>query len=67
MQKNQFLKSVEVKDRKIKREIEELFLKLIILSIYDMDSFERKEMNKIWPVNNTWFDWLINNIPEPIR
>ena len=67
MQKNQFLKSVEVKDRKIKREIEELFLKLIILSIYDMDSFERKEMNKIRPVNNTWFDWLINNIPEPIR
>ena len=67
MQKNQFLKSVEVKDRKIKREIEELFLKLIILSIYDMDSFERKETNKIRPVNNTWFDWLINNIPEPIR
>ena len=53
MQKNQFLKSVEVKDRKIKREIEELFLKLIILSIYDMDSFERKETNKIRPVNNT--------------
>ena len=53
MQKNQFLKSVEVKDRKIKREIEELFLKLIILPIHDMDSFERKEMKKIRPFNNT--------------
>ena len=43
MQKNQFLKSVEVKDRKIKREIEELFLKLIILSIYEWIALKEKK------------------------
>ena len=24
-------------------------------------------MKKIKPVKNTWYDWLINYIPEPIR
>ena len=24
-------------------------------------------MNKIRPIKNTWDDWLINYIPEPIR
>ena len=33
--------------------------------IDDMDKFEEKEMKKIRPVKNTWYDWLIN-IPEPI-
>ena len=32
-----------------------------------MDKFEEKEMNKISPTKNTWYDWLINYIPEPIR
>ena len=32
-----------------------------------MDKFEQKEMQKIRPVINTWYDWLINNIPKPIR
>ena len=32
-----------------------------------MDRFEKKEMKKIRPNKNTWYDWLINNIYEPIR
>ena len=24
-------------------------------------------MKKIRPIKNTWYDWLINYIPEPIR
>ena len=59
----------ELKDRevKIKREIEELLFKPIIVYIDDMDKFEQKEMRKIRPIKNTWYDWLINYIPEPIR
>ena len=30
-----------------------------------MDKFE--EMKKTRPIKNTWYDWLINYIPEPIR
>ena len=57
-----------MKDRevKIKREIEELFFKLIIVSIDDTDKFEQKEMKKR-PVKNTWHDRLINYIPEPLK
>ena len=78
MQKNQFLKVknsllelendfIELKDKevKIKREIEELFFKLITVSIDDMDKFEQKEMKKKRPIKNT--NCLINYIPEPIK
>ena len=43
------LKGRESKDREvaIKREIEELFFKTMIMSVYDMDKFEQKEMKKI--------------------
>ena len=63
------LKDIELKDRelKIKREIEELFFKSIIVSIDDMDRFEKWEMKKIRRVKNTWYYWLINYIPESIR
>ena len=49
------LKDRELKDRevKIKREIEELFFKLIIVSVDDMDRFGKKEMKKIRPIKNT--------------
>ena len=67
MRKNQFLEFIELKDKKIKREIEKLFLKPIIVFIDDMDRFERKEMKKIRPVKNIWYDWLINYIPAPIK
>ena len=65
---------IELKDRdlndrevKIKREIEELFFKPIIVSIDDMDKFEQNEMKKIRPVKNTWYDFLIRYTPEPTR
>ena len=32
-----------------------------------MDKFKQTEMKKIRPIKNTWYDWLINYIPEPIR
>ena len=59
----------ELNDRelKIKKETEELFFKPIIVSIDDMDKFEEKEMKKIRPIKNTWYDWLINYILELIR
>ena len=46
------LKGGELKDRdiEIKREIEELFFKPIIVSIEDMGKFEEKEMKKIRPI-----------------
>ena len=56
----------ENRDVRIKREIEELFLKLIILAIDDMDKFEQKKMKKKRPIKNTWYDWLINYISETI-
>ena len=52
---------------KIKREIEELLFKPIIVSIDNMGKFEQKEMKKIRPIKNTWCDWFINYFPEPIR
>ena len=55
------MKDSELKDRnvKIKRDKEELFLKLITVSVDDMDKFEQKEIKKIKPIRNTWYDWLI--------
>ena len=46
------LKGGELKyrDIEIKREIEELFFKPIILSIDDMGKFEEKELKKIRPI-----------------
>ena len=63
------LKDRELKDSevKIKREIKELFFKSIMVSIGDMDKFEQKEMKKIRLIKITWYDWLINYIPEPIK
>ena len=52
------LKNRESKDKevKIKREIENLFFKPIILSVDDMDKFELNEMKKKRPIKNTWYD-----------
>ena len=33
----------------------------------DTDKFDQKHMKKIKSIKNTWYDWLINYIPEPIR
>ena len=32
-----------------------------------MGKFEQKEMKKIRPIKTTWYDWLFDYIPEPIR
>ena len=63
------MKDRELKDRevKIKREIEELFFKPIIVSTDETDKFEQNEMKKIRAIKNIWCDWLINYISEPIR
>ena len=63
-QKDSKLKNREVK---IKREIEKLFFELIKVSIDDMDKVERKEMKKIRSIKNTWYDWLIDYIREPVK
>ena len=63
------MKDREPKDKelKIKRKIEEPFFKPIIVSIDDKNKIEKKQMKKIRPIKYTWYDWLINDIPEPIR
>ena len=79
MRRNQFLKIknsllelekgfIELKDRelRIKREIEKLFFKPIIVLMDDMDKFEQKEIKEIRPIKNSWYNWLINYIPETI-
>ena len=44
------------------------YFKPIFVSIDNMDKFEEKEVMKerIF-TKNTWYDWLINYIPEPIK
>ena len=63
------MKHRELKDTelKIKKGIEELFCKSIIVSKDDMDKFQQKEMKKTRHVKITWYDWLTNYIPDPIR
>ena len=65
---------LEIKERdlkdgegKVKREIGELFSKPIIVFLDNMDKFEQKEMKKIRFIKNTWYDWLINYISDPVR
>ena len=41
--------------------------KAIIVSVDDMDKFKQKEMKKIRPIKNNWYDSLISYFPEPIR
>ena len=41
--------------------------KAIIVSVDDIDKFEQKEMKKIRPIKNTWYDSLVSYFPEPIR
>ena len=55
------LKDKELKDReeKIKRDIEELFYKVINMSKDDMDKFEEQEMKKIRPIKKSWYNRLI--------
>ena len=63
------MNDIKVKDTKtkIKREIGKLFFKTNNITIDDMDRFKKMKMKKIRPIKNTWYDWLINYIPEPTR
>ena len=47
--------------------MEELFIKLIIVSIDNMDKFGQLGMMKKRAIENTRYDWLIKNISETIR
>ena len=60
------LEDWELKDRevKVKRGIDELFYKPIMVSIDDKDNFEKNQMSRIRPTKNIWYDCLINYIPE---
>ena len=60
-------RELRYREVKIKRAIEELFLKPINVYIDDKDKFEKKEIKKIRPIKNTSYDWLIDYIPELIR
>ena len=63
-------KDTESKIRNIKiiREIENLFFKPIITPIEGIDIFEEKQMMRERPlVKNTWYNWLLNYIPKPIK
>ena len=33
-----------------------------MLSIDALDNFEQKEIKKIRPIKNTWYDWLVGYI-----
>ena len=73
---NQFLKSFqnynknrELKYRvvKMKRDRRAFCLNYIIVSIDNMEKFEQQKIKNIRPIKSTWYDCLINYIPEPIR
>ena len=63
------MNDIELKDRetKLNRKIGKLFPKPNNTTIYHKDRFEKIEMKKIRPIKNTWYDWLINYIAEPIE
>ena len=52
--------------KKNKREIEELFFVLLVMTIIEMVKFEQKK-NQTLVIKNTCYDRLINYIPKPIR
>ena len=65
-------KEIEDRKEKIKREIEELLHKAIIVSKDDTNKFGEQKMKKRRPIIRKWFDRLINkNVmekkPETIR
>ena len=61
------LRDKKLRERKIKirKDIEGLFFNPINASIEDLDKFEENEVTKkrLFP-KSTWYDWLINYIPD---
>ena len=60
-------KELKKREIKLKKVIEELFFKPVIVSIDDMDRFEQKEIKKKRPIRITWYDCEISYIPSSIR
>ena len=62
------LKNKELQDRELKRKRNRRSIfKPIIVSIDDMEKLEQKEMVMKRPIETTWYDCLINYIPDTIR
>ena len=51
----------------MKRDRRAFCLNYIIVSIDNMEKFEQQKIKNIRPIKSTWYDCLINYIPEPIR
>ena len=60
----QSIRKKMLREKNLKNMLNNLFFKPIIVSIDDMDRLEKKELKKTRPIKNTWYDWLINHIPE---
>ena len=56
-------KKENIERRIVKNTLNNQFFKPIIVSIDDMDRFEKKEMKKIRPIKNSCNDSLIDYIP----
>ena len=60
-------KQLKKREIKLKKVIEELFFKPVIVSIDDMDRFEQKEIKKKRPIKITRYDCKISYIPSSIK
>ena len=56
-------KKENIERKIVKNTLNNQFFKPIIVSIYDMDRFEKREMKKIRPIKNSCNDSLIDYIP----
>ena len=56
-------KKENIERKIVKNTVNNQFFKPIIVSIYDMDRFEKREMKKIRPIKNSCNDSLIHYIP----
>ena len=56
-------KKENIERKVVKNTLNNQFFKPIIVSIDDMDRFEKKEMKKIRPIKNSCNDSLIDYIP----
>ena len=56
-------KKENIERKIVKNTLNNQFFKPIIVSIYNMDRFEKREMKKIRPIKNSCNDSLIDYIP----
>ena len=60
-------KNLKKKKKKRIKNKKELLFKSIIVSIYDVDRFEKKEMKKKRSIKKHLVEWVINDIPDHRR